>query len=81
MSANPVAQARRKRTFEEEMEDDMDAFFNEEEDDLGSVPAGRTIAKPRSSVRRAVSDGIMLDGGGGDFEDAAFLAPMDVDDD
>jgi hypothetical protein len=73
-----VAQGNKKRTYEEEMEEEMDAFFDEAEI-IDPVPAGRTFAKPKASMRRAVSDGVMLESGGSDFEDAAFLAPMDVD--
>lgn len=70
----------KKRTFEEEIEEDMDAFFDEVEDE--KMGAGRRpIAKPKVGLRRAATDGVLVAGvADGDFDEAAFLAPMDVDD-
>ena len=73
----PATQERggRKRSYEEETEDDLDAFF----DDVDSTDADgttRVIAKPKTSLRRAtMGQGF----GTGDFDDALFLAPMDMD--
>ncbi|TKA63902.1 hypothetical protein B0A55_10943 [Friedmanniomyces simplex] len=70
----------KKRTFEEEIEGDMDAFFDEV-DAMDTTMAGRVIARPKASFRRAATDEKMPAVDGEDFEDedAAFLAPMDVD--
>ncbi|KAI7564490.1 hypothetical protein KC317_g7024 [Hortaea werneckii] len=71
----------KKRTFEEEMEEEMDAYFDggtgeaAEMEQFGVV--GRKIAKPRGAVGRKGGNG--SGGVEGDFEEASFLAPMDVD--
>lgn len=70
----------RKRTFEDEIEDDMDALFDEMESSDAAVVHGRTIAKPKASLRRAATNGLAIRANEGDFDDAPFLAPMDLDD-
>ncbi|KAI7090393.1 hypothetical protein KC356_g1517 [Hortaea werneckii] len=71
----------KKRTYDEEMEEEMDAYFEDggrEAAGMGQFGvAGRKIAKPRGTAARKGGNG-----SGGveeDFEEASFLAPMDVD--
>lgn len=73
----------RKRTYEEEVEEDLDAYFDDIDAEPAGAPTQRPIAKMKqqsrnggqdAGVRRSVND----------FEDAVFLAPqdgMDVDGD
>ncbi|KAK0284598.1 hypothetical protein LTR91_002315 [Friedmanniomyces endolithicus] len=68
----------KKRTFEEEMEDDLDVYFDEV-DAVDSTIAARVIAMPKASLRRVVADEQLQVVDGQDFDDAAFLAPMDLD--
>ncbi|TKA26669.1 hypothetical protein B0A50_04777 [Salinomyces thailandicus] len=67
-----VGGAGTKRGFEEEMEEEMDAFFEEVGEEEAVAVAHRKFARPRGGRKNG-------EGEGGDFEDAAFLAPMDVD--
>ncbi|KAK1065746.1 hypothetical protein LTR33_011756 [Friedmanniomyces endolithicus] len=68
----------KKRTFEEEMEDDLDVYFDEI-DAVDSAMAVRVIAKPKASLRRAATDEHMQAPDGQDFDDAVFLAPIELD--
>lgn len=70
----------KKRTYEEEAEEDMDAFFDEiEAEEQDNVISARRIAKPKGMLKKAATvPGVTIVDD--DFEDAAFLAPMDVDD-
>lgn len=68
----------RKRTYEEDIEDDMDAFFDEV-DVAETASESRVIAKPKSTLRQAITEPEIVIMDGGDFDDAPFLAPMDVD--
>lgn len=72
-----------KRSYEEEIEDELDAYFSEvEEEDHETLIAKRAIAQPRNRMQKAPVAGIgqvAIAGMDGDFEEAAFLAPMDVD--
>ncbi|KAI7365626.1 hypothetical protein KC354_g4749 [Hortaea werneckii] len=71
----------KKRTYDEEMEEEMDAYFEGgagEAAEMGQVGvAGRKIAKPRGAVGK--KGGNVSGGAEGDFEEASFLAPMEVD--
>ncbi|KAI7232013.1 hypothetical protein KC330_g6134 [Hortaea werneckii] len=71
----------KKRTYDEEMEEEMDAYFEGGAggaEEMGQVDvAGRKIAKPRGAVGRKGGNG--SGGVDGDFGEASFLAPMDVD--
>lgn len=71
----------KKRSFEEEMEDDMDTFFDEVEGrEEGVLPSTRrVIAQPKRSLRKAATVAGIVGESGEDFDEAAFLAPMDVD--
>ncbi|KAK3671026.1 hypothetical protein LTR78_009144 [Recurvomyces mirabilis] len=68
----------KKRTFDEEMEEDMDALFDDMEAADSSTTI-RLIAKSKSSLRRAATNSMLGSEHGNDFEEAGFLAPMDVD--
>ncbi|KAI7171612.1 hypothetical protein KC316_g10193 [Hortaea werneckii] len=71
----------KKRTYDEEMEEEMDAYFEGgtgEATEMGQAGvAGRKIAKPRGAVGK--KGGNVSGGVEGDFEEASFLAPMEVD--
>ncbi|KAK0944280.1 hypothetical protein LTR48_001057 [Friedmanniomyces endolithicus] len=76
--ASPGGVPSKKRTFEEEMEDDLDVYFDEV-DAVDSAMAVRVIAKPKASLRRVATDEHMQATDGQDFDDAVFLAPMELD--
>ncbi|KAK1018980.1 hypothetical protein LTR54_000793 [Friedmanniomyces endolithicus] len=76
--ASPGGVPSKKRTFEEEMEDDLDVYFDEV-DAVDSAMAVRVIAKPKASLRRVATDEHMQSTDGQDFDDAVFLAPMELD--
>lgn len=70
----------RKRTYEEEVEEDLDAYFNV----LDSEPVHiqRPVARMKQPARKLEQDAARRQHGD-DFDDAVFLAPldgMDVDD-
>ena len=74
----------RKRTYEEEVEDEFDAYFHAIEQNGPSMEqqgmyADRPIARMKRAPAKARSEGIVKVFGEDDFEDAAFLVPMDVD--
>ena len=77
--ATTVNAPNKKRTFDEEMEEELDALFDDMEA-ADSAPTTRIIAKPKSSLRRAATDSMLSSEDDNDFEEAGFLAPMDVDD-
>ena len=65
----------KKRLYEEEIEDDLDVIFDDV-DFADAEPTMRVIAKPKTNLRQAVT------GSGrsaSDFDEAQFLAPMDMD--
>ncbi|KAK5166629.1 uncharacterized protein LTR77_008173 [Saxophila tyrrhenica] len=67
----------RKRGYEEEAEEEMDAFFDEvevaEAMEQQALPAGR----PMANLKGTASGGAVRIVGGDDFEEAGFLAPLD----
>ena len=74
---------RRKRTYEEEVEDDLDAFFDDLGDGAGELRVERPIARMKVQGRKG-GDAVVqaAPARGFDFEDAVFLVPqegMDVD--
>lgn len=76
--------AANKRSYDDEIEEDMDAYFDEVEAEEHPVPIeARRIAQPRRSPRKgAQGTGAVFQSSSvvdGDFEDAPFLAPMDTD--
>lgn len=69
----------KKRSYDEEIEDDMDALFDELDAAEMHDAGPRRIAKPKRNLRRAVTVGGevgMLNPD--DFDEAEFLAPMDL---
>ncbi|WPH03460.1 Hypothetical protein R9X50_00634000 [Acrodontium crateriforme] len=70
----------KKRAYEDEIEDDLDAYFNTVE---AIEQADRPIAKPRAMLHKPTTlDRFVFASGPDDFEEAAFLAPvegMDLD--
>lgn len=83
----PQPEHRRKRTYEEEIEDDLDSFFDDGEESgvLDDQPlwTERPIAKMKVPVQKAGANRRVRILGDDDFEDANFLAPpehgMDID--
>lgn len=71
----------KKRTFEEEIEEDMDNCF-EEVEALDEAIVCRQMSRSKANLRKPAADGLLVAGSSaGDFSDAdaEFLAPMDVD--
>lgn len=72
-----------KRSYEEDIEEDLDAYFDEVEAEEQMAPAeGRRIARLKNSPHEQASGGVgvytsngVVDG---DFEEASFLAPMET---
>jgi len=79
MSLLTDTDANKKRTYEEEIEDDMDAYFDDVET-MEMKVAPRRIAKLKGSHGRTLAGAVLTMRDATDFEEAAFLAPMDVDD-
>lgn len=72
----------KKRGYEEEMEEEMDAFFDDVDADEAAAPAvtRRPFAKLKGSSRKSgYRPSTASTAVPGDFEEAQFLAPMDVD--
>ena len=73
-----------KRSYDDDAEDDVDAYFDEVEAEEQNVPAeARRIAKLRSSPHKQVAGCVAVFdsavGIEGNFEEAAFLAPTETD--
>lgn len=73
-----------KRSYEEEIEDDLDAYFDEVEAEEQMTPVeGRRIARLKNSPQKQtiVGVGVYSSAGGvaEDFEEAPFLAPMETE--
>ena len=73
-----------KRSYDDDAEDDVDAYFDEVEAEEQNVPAeALRIAKLKNSPRKQVSGRVAVFnpviGVESDFEEAAFLAPMETD--
>lgn len=71
----------KKRSYEEDVEDDMDAFFDEADAidaAAGHGDTSRPIARMKGSAsRKSVQNNVVRILDADDFEEAAFLAPMD----
>lgn len=74
-----------KRSYDDVAEDDMDAFFDEVETEEQTAPVEtRRIARLKNPPRKQVAGRAAVFGSAaaaieGDFEEAAFLAPMETD--
>lgn len=83
-ATSPAPKTTKKRSYDEEIEDDLDAYFDEVEAEEQRTPvAARRIAKLKNSPRKQIvapADEFAFTGGvEGDFEEAAFLVPMETD--
>jgi hypothetical protein len=76
-------QTSNKRSYAEEIEDDLDAYFDEVDAQEPMTPVeGRRIAKLKNSSRNQTIAGTgfyTAVGSDGNFEEATFLAPMETD--
>ncbi|KAM0714084.1 hypothetical protein Q7P37_011048 [Cladosporium fusiforme] len=79
-STIPGNKATNKRTYDEEVEDDMDAYFDEVEAEEQTAPVeSRRIAKLRRSPRKEAPGTFTFTNSiEGDFEEAPFLVPMET---
>ena len=73
-----------KRSYDDDTEGGVDAYFDEVEAEEQKVSVEtRRIARLKNSPRKQVAGRVAVFnpavGGEGDFEDAAFLAPMETD--
>jgi len=73
-----------KRSYDDEAEEGVDAYFDEVEAEEQTVPVeARRIAKLKNSpckqISGRVSDFSSATAVEGDFEEATFLAPMETD--
>ena len=84
-----ASRSSRKRTYEEEIEEDLDAYFDDDEWEepeavtTNDMRAVRPMARMKASLQKAVTDGGVSVVRGDDFDEAAFLVPpdgMDTDD-
>jgi len=79
-----VPELSNKRSYEEDIEDDLDTYFEEVEAEEQMVPVeGRRIAKLKNSPHKQAIGGAGMYtsagvAGAGDFEEAPFLAPMET---
>ena len=72
-----------KRSYVEDIEDDLDAYFDEVEAEEQMAPIeGRRIARLKNSPYKQAIGGVRVynptSGVDGDFEEATFLAPMET---
>jgi hypothetical protein len=72
-----------KRSYEEDIEDDLDAYFDEVEAKEQMAVEGRRIARLKNSPHKQTIGGVRVynstGGVAGDFEEAPFLAPMETE--
>ena len=82
-SSGSAPSGNRKRTYEDETEVEIDAYFDELEADEAveqqMVRDDRPIASMKGKSDKGRPTGAVRVVGEDDFEDAAFLAPMEVD--
>ena len=81
--SNVAPELSNKRSYEEDIEEDLDAYFDEVEAEEHMVPVqGRRIARLKNSPQKQFNGGVGVytSAGGikGDFEEAPFLAPMEA---
>jgi hypothetical protein len=77
-------QTANKRAYDDDAEDDVDAYFDEVEAEEQTMPIeARRIARLKHSPRNQVAGRLAVFnsavGVEGDFEEAAFLAPMEAE--
>ena len=79
--APAISGASRKRTYEDEIEEEMDAFFDDPEIVESVTPnmprTARPMAKAKAPLRKVATVGVPGVVGVDDFDDAAFLVPRD----
>ena len=84
MIANAAPELSNKRSYEEDIEEDLDAYFDEVQAEEQTAPVeGRRIAMLKNSPQKQANGGVDVyrPAGGalaGDFEEAPFLAPMET---
>ena len=84
IAPNAAPELSNKRSYDEDIEDDLDTYFEEVEAEEQMVPVEeRRIAKLKNSPQKQAIGGIgMYTSAGvavaGDFEEAPFLAPMET---
>lgn len=82
MLSNVAPKLSNKRSYDEDIEDDLDAYFDEVEAEEQIAPEGRRIARLKNSPHKQVigNVGVYTSSGGAaeDFEEAPFLAPMEM---
>ena len=69
----------KKRSYNEDIEDELDAFFDEEEEKDMMMQTTRPMARPRGRGKATSTDMIQTLNGDFDDDDAAFLQPMEED--
>ncbi|GAB7333070.1 hypothetical protein MBLNU13_g04751t1 [Cladosporium sp. NU13] len=85
MMSNAAPEVCNKRSYEEEIEEDLDAYFDEVEAEEQMAPVeGRRIARLKNSPQKQTNGGVDVYNPvrvavAGDFEEAPFLAPMETD--
>lgn len=82
--ANAAPGLSNKRSYDEDIEEDLDAYFDEVEAEEQMAPVhGRQIARLKNSPRKQANVGVDASTSSGvevagDFEEAPFLAPMET---
>lgn len=81
--SNAAPELSNKRSYEEDIEEDLDAYFDEVEAEEQMAPVeGRSIARLKNSPHKQTIGGVGVYnsncGIDGDFEEAPFLAPMET---
>ena len=84
LTSNAAHELSNKRSYEEDMEEDLDAYFDEVEAEEQMAPVeARRIAKLKNSSQKQANGGIDVYGSVGvavvgDFGEAPFLTPMET---
>ena len=79
----PAYTESKKRSYEDEAEEDMDAFFDQQEDDDMAMAqqsaSARPIARLKGTTQKVPQQHGVRIFGSDDFEEAPFLMPMDME--